>query len=230
MYISEIFESVQGEGINIGVLSTFVRFSGCNLSCAWCDTKYASSKENGKYMTVDSVVDEIRKFHNNNIVLTGGEPLLQDGIMELIRELRQMKYFVEVETNGTIGYPDFQPLDNYFYQPNLWNVSLKLVSSGISKQGRIRKEVIRRFQRIDDERKNVVWKFVIQHEKDFKEAMKLVDEFRLRNVVFMPQTTRRSQVQDLIYIHDLMKERCLPENFRVLPRLHIIMYGNVRGK
>jgi len=228
MRVTEIFESVQGEGINIGVLSTFVRFSGCNLDCVWCDTKYA--QRDGSQVPVSDVLNEIMKFNNNNVVLTGGEPLLQDGIMHLIRELRQLKYFVEVETNGTISFPDYQPVDHYFYQPNLWNVSLKLVSSGVHEKIRIVKKVIRTFRRIDDELNNVVWKFVIQHENDFKEAMKLIDEFLMRNVVFMPQTTKKNQAKDLIYIYELMRKHNLPQNFRVLPRLHIMMYGNVRGK
>ncbi len=97
--ISEIFYSIQGEGLLQGLPTIFVRFSGCNLRCKWCDTKYAW--ENGKEMDEKEIFKKIEKFNCKRICFTGGEPYLQE-IEYIFERLKKKSYWVSIETNGTI--------------------------------------------------------------------------------------------------------------------------------
>lgn len=98
--INEIFYSLQGEGANTGTPSIFVRFSGCNLRCPFCDTDFASYTE----MTAEQIIDELEQYPSNFVVLTGGEPSLQADDA-LINALHEMDYVVAIETNGTHALP-----------------------------------------------------------------------------------------------------------------------------
>ncbi len=104
--ISEIFPSIQGEGLRQGEPTLFVRLAGCNLKCDFCDTKYAWVS--GKEMAVSCVLERIRKIHQNFptrwVCLTGGEPLLQ-GVEVLVRSLKKESFKIQVETNATIYRP-----------------------------------------------------------------------------------------------------------------------------
>lgn len=99
LQVAEIFFSIQGEGMNIGMPMVFIRLIGCNLRCEFCDTKYAL--RGGQEIEIDDIVKEVRHYGCNKVCLTGGEPLLQD-ITELCFQLRGQGYWVGVETNGTI--------------------------------------------------------------------------------------------------------------------------------
>jgi 7-carboxy-7-deazaguanine synthase len=109
MRISEIFRSLQGEGRSQGLVTTFVRLSGCNLDCRWCDTPYA--REGGKEVPVADVLRGVEFLPCRRVCITGGEPLLQmDDVAALARQLHGAGYQVEIETNGTI---DFSPLQSH---------------------------------------------------------------------------------------------------------------------
>lgn len=103
MQISEIFYSIQGEGIHIGIPTIFIRTTGCNLRCSYCDTTYAY--ENGTTMSLYQILSEIRSFHCKNICITGGEPLLQRETISLITMLQEKEYNVCLETNGSVPIP-----------------------------------------------------------------------------------------------------------------------------
>ncbi len=108
MRISEIFRSLQGEGKNQGRACTFVRLTGCNLNCAWCDTRYA--RNGGTDFSVDVVAERIRHLGADRVCITGGEPLLQGSeLLELLPRLQQSGAVIEIETNGTIDFRPFQP-------------------------------------------------------------------------------------------------------------------------
>src|SRR3972149_10910005 len=102
MLIAEIFHSLQGEGELAGVPSVFVRTSGCNLRCAWCDTPYASWEPEGAPMTVDAIVAQVLKNPAQHVVLTGGEPMIAPQIRELAGELRVRGRHVTIETAATV--------------------------------------------------------------------------------------------------------------------------------
>src|SRR5215472_2293063 len=103
MRIAEIFYSVQGEGSLVGVPSVFVRTSGCNLRCVWCDTPYTSWNPEGDEMRVDAIVARATEFHSaRHVVLTGGEPLIAPGIAELAAKLGERGMHITMETAGTV--------------------------------------------------------------------------------------------------------------------------------
>jgi 7-carboxy-7-deazaguanine synthase len=108
MRISEIFRSIQGEGRNQGLITTFVRLSGCNLNCVWCDTPYA--RQGGKEVPVRDALQAVEFSSSRRVCITGGEPLLQrDEVGVLARQLDDAGYDVEIETNGTIDFSPLQP-------------------------------------------------------------------------------------------------------------------------
>src|SRR5215813_9322925 len=101
MLISEIFYSVQGEGSLVGVPSIFIRTSGCNLRCSWCDTPYTSWHPEGNAMSVDEVLGEIAQWGNaGHAVITGGEPMIMPGVIELSTRLRERGLHITFETAG----------------------------------------------------------------------------------------------------------------------------------
>ena len=103
MLISEIFSSIDGEGVRAGYLVTFIRTIGCPLRCSYCDTRYAfKPDENTKDMSVTEIVQKCQKFKNKRITLTGGEPLVQPDIWDLIKQLLKCNFEVNVETSGAI--------------------------------------------------------------------------------------------------------------------------------
>jgi len=107
MIVSEIFRSLQGEGLNQGRPCTFIRLTGCNLRCAWCDTDYA--QEGGTKMSVTEVLDQVWLLNGKHICITGGEPLLQqEEILELLKKFSLHGYTVEIETNGTRDFRKVQ--------------------------------------------------------------------------------------------------------------------------
>lgn len=101
MKINEIFKSIQGESSFAGIPTVFVRLTGCNLRCQWCDTKYAYDE--GVDLTVDEVIGRVNAFGLQFVQITGGEPLLQEDVYELMDRLLNMDYNVSLETNGSIN-------------------------------------------------------------------------------------------------------------------------------
>jgi len=102
MLISEIFYSISGESVNAGYPTIFVRTFGCNLRCDYCDSMYSVVGKDFREMTVEEVINEIKKIDCKRVILTGGEPLLQKDMMELIGELIDDDYRIEIETNGAV--------------------------------------------------------------------------------------------------------------------------------
>ena len=106
MRVAEIFYSVQGEGSLVGVPSVFVRTSGCNLRCVWCDTPYTSWNPEGEHLTRDQIIARVIEYPAaRHVVLTGGEPMIAPGIVELSNDLRRRGYHITIETAGTVFTP-----------------------------------------------------------------------------------------------------------------------------
>ena len=109
MKVSEIFSSIQGEGLNAGKQAVFLRLALCNLACEWCDTKYTWDWKNYDYasevkeMSIEQVKADLLKPGVKHLVLTGGEPMLQQGeLWPLLQSLKETGFFIEIETNGTL--------------------------------------------------------------------------------------------------------------------------------
>ena len=102
MYISEIFYSIQGEGLFSGIPSVFIRTSGCNLRCLWCDSRYTSWEPEGSEYTIEEIVEKTIEFPTRHAVITGGEPLLMKDLAELAESLHTKGYHITIETAGTL--------------------------------------------------------------------------------------------------------------------------------
>jgi len=100
--INEIFYSIQGEGIQMGIPTVFVRTQGCNLDCSWCDTIYAMDFKNGKDMKISEIVKKVKRYSTKYVCVTGGEPLLQENVKFLISRLLKIGYNVSLETNCSV--------------------------------------------------------------------------------------------------------------------------------
>jgi 7-carboxy-7-deazaguanine synthase len=120
MRIAEVFFSVQGEGSLVGVPSVFVRTSGCNLRCTWCDTPYTSWQPEGDDRSLDSILEEVRGFGAKHVVVTGGEPMIAPAIVQLTERLKQLDLHITIETAGTVLAP---------VRADLMSISPKLANS-----------------------------------------------------------------------------------------------------
>ncbi len=209
LIVSEIFHSIQGEGPNAGYPCVFLRTAGCNLRCTWCDTPYALEFRQGKKMQVDEIIETIESFGTNHLVITGGEPMIQQkALQEMLEKLKN--YYVEIETNG--GFES--SIDSYVHQ---YNCSPKLSGSGNKSY---------ELKLLPNEK--TWYKFVIGNEKDMKETLEFIEKYKLpkKRIRLMPEgeTEAKSKKNSLWLI-----EACKKYGFIFNPRIHILLYGTKRG-
>ena len=222
----EIFYSIQGEGINTGKPAVFLRMALCNLACRWCDTRYTWDWGEGdaiQYaveMSSNQVEQEILKHGCRFLVITGGEPMLQQReLLPLLKNLKNKGLFFEIETNGTIlPEPDMIDLIDH------WNVSSKLTNSGNKISSREKSECYHFFCVLPSSH----FKFVVDTEKDIKEIKFLVQKYGLKpeKVILMPQATNR---EVLLEKSRWLVELCKKEGYIYSLRLHILLWGDKRG-
>ena len=229
MLISEIFYSLQGEGELTGVPSVFVRTSGCNLRCNWCDTPYASWSPEGRQMRVDEIVAEVRKGPARHVVLTGGEPMIAPGIRELAVELRKSGYHITIETAATIA-PAGIACDLASLSPKLKNSAPdeRLSDAWREKHDALRwqPDVVRAWLN----GYGFQLKFVVAQVADVDEIevmlAQLGRDIPRAKVLLMPEGTT---VEALRAKAGWLGELCKVCGYRYAPRLHIELYGNKRG-
>ncbi len=205
-WVSEIFTSIQGEGLVIGIPSNFVRLAGCHLRCVWCDTKYSWHKWEGKLMSVDEIMAELdRKVKVTTI--TGGEPLLQD-LVPLAKRLKEEGHTIIVETSGTI-----RPSRELRELVDVFSVSPKLSNAGFK---------IKYHFKGDDWA--TYYKFVIVDPKrDLAEVEMFVKDQGIdpSKVVLQPDGRRNDYEKALRELAEAVLSLGLP--YRVLPQLHRII-------
>ncbi len=230
MLLSEIFASVQGEGVSLGVPSVFVRFAECNLQCTWCDTKYTwdwAQFDRAKEVTDVPVADVLAQVvvlaetGTRNVVLTGGEPLLhQDAIAELAGALRARGFRIEVETNGAI-----EPTAPVCAVVDQWNVSPKLASSGNKTSARLRAGPLTTFAGLA----NAGFKFVACSPADVEEIRAIAATYAIAadRVTIMPEGTTPDAIRDG---GRALVDPCRAHGFRLGTRLHVLLWGSERGK
>lgn len=236
--ISEVFYSIQGEGKTVGVPSVFVRLGGCNLMCGGMGTQFDGELHNEAEWRCDSVEvwmkalskqyeeilpdDCVEAIKNNaHIILTGGEPMMQQGGLEgfisyIKHNINPNAYF-EVETNGTI-----MPSEDLLYKIQLWNCSPKLRNSGMDNAMTLKPDVI---QKLNE--KNTIFKFVVNSEKEWKEIerdyLPIVDK---EKIYLMPAGENQELLnENKLRIIELAKEKYL--NFTT--RLHIDVWNKKTG-
>ena len=223
LLLSELFVSVQGEGILTGVPSVFVRTGACNLRCKWCDTPETSWSPSGQVREVESVVREVLAHDVKHVVLTGGEPLLPKGIEPLARALHEAGRHLTVETAGTI-HKDL-PVD-------LWSLSPKLASSvpehprwGPRHDAlRLNREVLRRYVATG----RYQLKLVMADPSEIAEVDALVGELAAapERVLLMPEGV---DTERLDAVAEWLVPLCTERGYRFCDRLHIRLFGHTRG-
>ena len=223
----EIFRSVQGEGQSIGVPSVFCRLSLCNLSCSWCDTKYTWDWANHDpkleviRLPTQTVADRITALNAKNVVITGGEPMLQqDGVAELAEILGSKNRSIEIETNGT-----YVPNPVIAVNVDRWNVSPKLSNSGLPVDLRFNRESLEWYAN----ESTAAFKFVIATPDDLQEVKDLATSLNLENerIILMPLGNSAQEIESRT---PWLVDQCIESGFRFSTRLHVLIWGDERGK
>ena len=224
MWISEVFASIQGEGRYLGVPSSFLRTSGCNLRCTFCDTPYTSWHPEGSECTLDSLIKQVNEFACPHVVLTGGEPMLTPELIPLSAALKQAGYVVTVETAGTVYRP---------VQADLMSISPKLSNSTPRDTNwearhdarRHRPDIIHQLTSEYDYQ----LKFVVAAPSDLDEVESFLDRhshIEPGKVYLMPEGIERDAVTGRL---EWLRPAAEQRGWQVTPRLHIELFGNTRG-
>jgi 7-carboxy-7-deazaguanine synthase len=220
--IAELFHSIQGEGSLVGVPSFFIRTSGCNLRCAWCDTPYASWQPEGVELSLAQILDEVKAHPAKHVVVTGGEPMIAPEIVPLTNRLRDLGLHITIETAGTV----FQPV-----ACDLMSISPKLSNSTPTGRWGERHDRLRLQPGVLAElmaRYEYQLKFVIEKREDVEEARNLAESLGAgaERVILMPEGVDRDSLRERgVWLAEICKE----EGFRFSPRLHVELYGPRRG-
>lgn len=226
MKIAEVFYSIQGEGTLAGVPTVFVRTSGCNLRCTWCDTPYTSWTPEGAGMDVADIVTAARAFPARHVVVTGGEPMIAPEIDDLTRALGEAGLHITIETAGTV----FAPV-----RCDLMSISPKLANSVPRERDggrwaaqherlRFQPETLRALMADYDYQ----LKFVIASPDDMAETDAIVAETGAsrERVLLMPEGI---DAETLFERGRWLAEICKERGYRFSPRLHVMLWGNRRG-
>jgi 7-carboxy-7-deazaguanine synthase len=239
----EVFYSIQGEGKNIGFPSVFVRTTLCNLHCIWCDTDYTWNWEGTRFRhkndaqvgykkfdkaafvilsRVGELVEHITKYKCSNIVLTGGEPMLQQpALASLMRVLRTKKadYHFEVESNGTL-----LPNKGFEELVSQYNISPKLANSNNPKSLRDKEKPMMFFAKSPKSN----FKYVVANAKDLTEILELNDRYKIRadKVWLMPEGSVATVLQEK---REWIVELCKTHGFRFSDRLHVQIWDALKG-
>lgn len=208
MKISEVFYSIQGEGPQTGMPAWFIRTSGCNLTCDFCDTKYA---DKGTEQTIKNIIKKVNTNQCKNVVITGGEPMLQKDLFDLVQELINNNFKIYIETNGTIYNQRLIGLAEFIVSPKPQFMNDKYLKT------------------LKQWSHQSVFKFVIETVSEFDRARTLCEQIdKFDNVYFMPKcTTKKEHEKKLEGLVNLVKD-IAPWGY-VSPRLHIYLWGSKRG-
>jgi 7-carboxy-7-deazaguanine synthase len=222
----EIFHSIQGEGIYVGRPAVFLRLALCNLACVWCDTRYTWDWEHfdqGREVatiSVDEAEEGIRRYRCRSLVVTGGEPLVQQKpLTPLLECLKGSGFWIEIETNGTI-VPGKKLVDLVDH----WSVSPKLENSGNALPARENPRAYRLFRSLP----SAHFKYVLEKAADLSELRSVMDRYEIPSdrIILMPQAQDRDT---LLERSRWLVEICKSEGYLFSTRLQILLWGNQRG-
>jgi 7-carboxy-7-deazaguanine synthase len=223
MRIAEIYQSVQGEGMLTGTRSAFIRTSGCNLRCVYCDTPYASWHPEGDDLGIDEIADQVLRMDTEHVVVTGGEPMLMAELIPLCERLHTAGKHITIETAGTLYLP---------VRCDLMSISPKTANS--TPHGAIGTRWINRHERtryapqvIDRlvAEYSYQFKFVVCQPDDFVE----IEDYLARHpqidrsrVLLMPEGTTRARLES---IGGWLEVSCTRRGFGFCPRRQIEWFG-----
>ena len=206
--VTEIFYSLQGEAVNSGIPTTFIRLTGCPLRCSYCDTDYAFS--GGEWMTLDQVLQTVQQYDARYVTVTGGEPLAQKNALPLMSALCDMGYQVSLETSGAL---DISEVDERVVRV----MDIKTPSSGECDKNN--------YDNINFLRRNDQVKFVISDREDYEWSQQVLEQYHLPElceVLFSPVWGTDSTA-----VADWILGDHLPVRFQL--QLHKLLWGEARG-
>ncbi len=225
MKINEIFYSLQGEGTLAGVPSVFVRLAGCPLRCRWCDTKYAWAREAGRYYSIAEIVHTVQQWPCKFVVITGGEPMINSDLPELVQKLKKGRKHITIETAGIAFIPDM-PCDLMSISPKLSNSTPQDSElAAVHEDSRLDIAVLREL--IDNYKYQL--KFAVDSQADLPEIRQTVEEIEsvnLENVMLMPQARTR---EELLAKSPMVADMCKRTGFAFSQRLQVLLWNNARG-
>lgn len=211
MRICEIYQSIQGETYLAGNPTTIIRIAGCNMNCIYCDTKYALG--DGKEMSVEKIISEVKRLDWRYVLLTGGEPLVQSESRRLSQMIVESGYILSIETNGSLD------ISSYCSEAIIV-MDIKTPGSGFSHYNR--------YENLDCIKEKDCIKFVVTSQKDFVWAANIVKEYRIlsrtENIFFSPAS-------GFVMPHELALW-ILESHQRVKynPNLHRWIWGNEKSR
>lgn len=225
MHINEIFYSLQGEGFLAGLPSVFVRLAGCPLRCRWCDTKYAWDKEAGRQNSTDEIVRTVQQWPCRFVVITGGEPMVDPDLPQLVRELKAAGKHITIETAGIAYIPDM-PCDLMSISPKLSNsmpddAQLAAIHKNTKLDLAVLEELIDHY--------NYQLKFIVDSEADLPEIEETIQKLGnvdREKVMLMPQAATRDE---LLAKSPMVADLCKRAGFAFSPRLQVFLWDNERG-
>lgn len=218
--VVEKFLSIDGEGPSSGEIATFIRFQGCNLRCSWCDTAYSWDKEiTNELLSSKEIYEYIKKNGSTNVTLTGGEPLIQDNIDELLKMLMSDENLkIHIETNGSV---DIEPFKRKYDCLNLiYILDYKLPSSKMTK--------FMNLNNLNSVGCNDVYKFVVGSKEDLSMAYEIIKKYDLpaKCLVYLSPVSGNIELEEIV---EFMKDNRL-NNVRLQVQLHKIIWDkNARG-
>ena len=241
VYLNEIYTAAQGEGPRLGTPSIFVRLHGCPVHCKWCDTAYTwDGSEKGEWLSVDELVRRVGRYSDcrlmdiKHVVLTGGEPTASKALPEIVKSLIEDGYSVDLETAGVLDID----VDDRRFDGALWVVSPKMSSANPKMKPDVKILASMLLKRDCSS----VLKIVVADDSDYEEAIDLCDEiasqirklggpglveYILGRLYLMPCGITRKEVADnLVWLLD----RAKPDGLKVTTRMHVLAYGDQRGK
>ena len=208
--ITEVFHSLQGESVKVGLPTVFVRLTGCPLRCQYCDTAYAF--HGGKVIDIDDLVKEITSYHCKHICITGGEPLAQPGVFSLMTRLSDKNLAVSLETSGAM---DVAPVDKRV----MIIMDLKTPDSGEDKKNL--------FENIKHLKINDQIKFVLCSRNDYDWACKIVDEHQLTERVEVLFSPSYQQLNATMLADWILQDRI---DVRMQIQLHKLLWNDEPGR
>ena len=225
MRVNEIFYSLQGEGFLAGAPSVFIRLAGCPLRCRWCDTKYAWDQTAGAHYSIEKIVQTVQQWPSKHIVITGGEPMINQELAQLVKQIKASGKHITIETAGIVFIPDMT-CDLMSISPKLSNSNPsdpKLAAS--HEDSRLDLAVLREL--IDNYQYQL--KFVVDSESDLPEIQQTLKEtgnVDLAKVMLMPQAATRDE---LLNKSPMVAELCKKTGFAFCQRLQVLLWNNQQG-